>query len=204
MMHIDRRIVRTKRLLRSALAELMEEKGFDSITVSDLTERADLNRTTFYLHYRDKFDLLEQSENEIIDELEQLQSKVKDMLPTVLRHPEQVPEQPILYLSSLLAYMEDNADFIKVVLGQNGNPAFQVKIKEVMRKNMLSNLTTLLQDRVLPVPPEYFTSFISSACLGVIQQWLDNNRQQTAKEIASFLFSSIYAGVFRTANLLDD
>jgi AcrR family transcriptional regulator len=57
---VDRRIVKTKRLLENALVKLMIEKGFDKISIKDLTEEADINRGTFYLHYKDKYDLLEQ------------------------------------------------------------------------------------------------------------------------------------------------
>src|SRR5215203_561868 len=54
----DRRVQRTRELLQKAAMELMEEKGYDGITVGDITERANLGRTTFYLHYQNKADLL--------------------------------------------------------------------------------------------------------------------------------------------------
>ena len=59
----DRRIRRTKRLLRQALAELMNEKDFKDITVKEITDRADLNRGTFYFHYTDTYDLREKIED---------------------------------------------------------------------------------------------------------------------------------------------
>ena len=62
----DRRIRRTKKLLKQALAQLMDEKEFKDITVRDITERADLNRGTFYLHYTDTYDILNKIENEIL------------------------------------------------------------------------------------------------------------------------------------------
>ncbi|MCY8607481.1 TetR family transcriptional regulator, partial [Bacillus sonorensis] len=68
----DRRINRTKRMIRDALSELMEEKAFEEITVTDMTKKADINRGTFYLHYQDKYDLLDQSEEEIIDEIREI------------------------------------------------------------------------------------------------------------------------------------
>ncbi len=63
-------------MLRDTLVEVMNEKSIENITVKDLTERADLNRGTFYLHYSDLFDLLEQSENEMIQEMSELLSKI--------------------------------------------------------------------------------------------------------------------------------
>lgn len=54
----DRRIVRTKKDIKETFISLLEEKGFEKISVSDLTEHANINRGTFYLHYQDKYDLL--------------------------------------------------------------------------------------------------------------------------------------------------
>ena len=64
----DRRIRRTKRLLRQALAEIMNEKDFKDITVKEITDRADLNRGTFYFHYTDTYDLRNQIEDELVEE----------------------------------------------------------------------------------------------------------------------------------------
>ena len=68
----DRRITRSKKALRGALITLMEEKGFDSITVNDLCSAADLNRGTFYNHFRDKEHLLESFEDEVMRDLVRL------------------------------------------------------------------------------------------------------------------------------------
>ena len=62
----DRRIVKTRRALREALLDLIEEKGLDRVTVKELCERANLNRGTFYLHYRDVYDLLEQYTDDVL------------------------------------------------------------------------------------------------------------------------------------------
>src|SRR5262245_39795375 len=65
----DLRVRRTRLALRQALLALIEEKGFDAIIVQDITERAMINRVTFYKHYRDKYDLLEQTMHEMLGEL---------------------------------------------------------------------------------------------------------------------------------------
>ena len=70
----DRRIRRTKRLLRQALAELMNEKDFKDITVKEITDRADLNRGTFYFHYTDTYDLREKIEDELVQEFQEVLS----------------------------------------------------------------------------------------------------------------------------------
>ena len=63
----DRRIQRTRQALRKALLELNKEKGYDSISVEEITQRANLGRATFYLHYKDKEDLLVDEFSEIVN-----------------------------------------------------------------------------------------------------------------------------------------
>ena len=65
----DRRVRKTKKQLRLALMELLAEKSAKSISVRELTERADINRGTFYIHYRDVGDLLQRLEDEMADRL---------------------------------------------------------------------------------------------------------------------------------------
>ena len=69
---VDRRVRKTKKQLRECLTRLLKEKKVQDITVRELTDMADLNRGTFYLHYRDVFDLLEKTEHELLDEFNSL------------------------------------------------------------------------------------------------------------------------------------
>ncbi len=67
----DRRIRKTKEAIKYALIDLLKHKTLEKITIKDITESADINRGTFYLHYLDKYDLLEQIEDEYIERLSQ-------------------------------------------------------------------------------------------------------------------------------------
>ena len=69
---VDRRVRRTRKQLRECLVTLLKQKKVQDITVRELTELADLNRGTFYLHYKDVFDLLEKTESELLDDFNQL------------------------------------------------------------------------------------------------------------------------------------
>ena len=66
----DRRVRRTQKLLKESLVQLMSEKAFKDITIKDITERADLNRGTFYLHYSDTYDLLTAMENGVLEDFQ--------------------------------------------------------------------------------------------------------------------------------------
>ncbi|MFL6555361.1 MAG: TetR/AcrR family transcriptional regulator, partial [Bacillus sp. (in: firmicutes)] len=120
----DRRIIRTKRLIRDALTELMEEKGFEGLTVRDLTEKADINRGTFYLHYHDKYDLLEQSEAEILNEIEKIAQQIN---PTHFINFDS-DNEPFPLIIKLFECFHENSSFMKVILGPKGDASFQGKL----------------------------------------------------------------------------
>ena len=88
---LDRRIRKTRRVIRQCLTELLKTKRIQDITVREISEKADINRGTFYLHYRDIFDLMEQIENELLEELEDVLNhfKASDLLsnPGSRLHP---------------------------------------------------------------------------------------------------------------------
>jgi AcrR family transcriptional regulator len=179
----DRRIVRTKRLIRDALTELMEEKGFEGITVRDLTQKADINRGTFYLHYRDKYDLLEQSEAEIINEIKNLTNKINPL--DALKFTGQ--GEPFPFIINLFEYLHENSSFMKVVLGPNGDAAFQVKMKEFIKKTFQQTIASKIKEEDMLVPLEFLISYVSSAHLGVIQHWLESGMKKSPRDMAMIL-----------------
>ena len=68
---VDRRVRKTKAQLRAGLARLMQKKSIKEITVKELVDEVDINRSTFYLHYSDIYQMLESIENELMDEIAQ-------------------------------------------------------------------------------------------------------------------------------------
>ena len=183
---MDRMVIRTRRMIRDALTGLMEEKGFEGITVSDLTAKADINRGTFYLHYRDKHDLLKQSEDEVISEIERITNIARQSATEDVVILDYKMESPFPFVLKLLEYILEHADFMKTMLGPKGDPLFQVKLKEVMKKSILNNLFEL-NDEEMMVPPEYFFAYLCSAHLGVIQHWLENGMEKSPQEMSMIL-----------------
>lgn len=197
---VDKRVIRTKRMIRDALTELIQEKGFEGITVRDLTTKANINRGTFYLHYRDKYDLLEQSEAELIQGIQSF-AKQLDPITGVTYH---LKNEPLPFVVKLFEYLEEHADFIKVILGPKGDPAFQAKLKEVMRENMLEKLVKQLKTEKMLVPVDYFTSFFISAYLGVIQKWLENGMKQSPREMSVILSKMVFLGILDVVGIKDN
>ena len=124
----DRRVRKTKKQLRLALMELLAEKSAKSISVRELTERADINRGTFYIHYRDVGDLLQRLEDEMADRLTAL---CKD------HKPEDSTGEQFPFLRDLYRFILDNADLCRVLLGPNGDIAYTDRICCILRDYFL-------------------------------------------------------------------
>lgn len=193
----DKRAARTKMLIRGALTELMEEKGFEGVTVRDLTEKAQINRGTFYLHYRDKYDLLEQSEEEILKEIKDNASGInpKDALHSTSQ------DEPFPVILKLFEYFQENAQFMRVVLGPKGDASFQVKLKELIKQQFFQNIASKLNSEDMLVPAEYLIAFVSSAQLGLIQHWLETGMKKPPEEMALIAAKMILLGPGHVAGI---
>ncbi len=195
---LDRRVLRTRAAIRQALVELIEEKGFDALTVQDIASRADINRGTFYLHYHDKFDLLEQTELEIIHDFERILSQggVIDLIDF------KNTEHPLPAMVALFEYLLERAALMHAILGLKGDAAFQIKIKKALEINLLKPgfLNGLKKENFL-APPEYLLSYILSAHLGVIQVWLQRGCLESPREMALILSNLSVNGPLRAIGL---
>ncbi|WP_227861551.1 TetR/AcrR family transcriptional regulator C-terminal domain-containing protein [Clostridioides sp. ZZV14-6105] len=188
-------------MIRSALAELIDEKGFNNISVTDLTQRADINRGTFYLHYVDKYDLLEKIENEIIQEIEE-ETKHLD---SVNMMNIDASNEPLPFMVKLFEYFRKNSVIIKSILGPKGDPTFERKIKRFIEINLFEKqkLKNFNIDEAV-ISEEYFIQYILSADLGVIQYWLEKNMKESPDEMALILARMSLLGPLRAVGIRKD
>lgn len=198
---VDLRVVRTKEAIRNAVVELMEEKGFDAITVKDITNRAKINRGTFYAHYQDKFDFMTQCQEEIMHGIANI---VKQNFPKVVNGLES--ESPLLtplsVAASIFEYLNEHSRFINVILGPKGDLSFQIKLKEFMWKTLFEKtMSPHIKEENLLVPREYLASYVASAHIGVVQQWLSSGQQESPQEMAQILSQIALNGPLYVAGL---
>lgn len=198
--NLDLRVIRTKESIRKALVQLIEEKGFDAITVKDITTVAKINRGTFYAHYQDKFDLVTKCEDEIMQGMFQLIMKnfpkseqLNEMNPLI---------SPAKIAVVIFSYLYENRDFMRAMLSPKGDITFQTKIKQFMWNEIfVKNSNVLIKEENLLVPSAYFASYVASAHIGVIQQWLNNGCQETPEEMATILSTLTLNGPLYAAGL---
>lgn len=180
----DPRIIRTKKMLKEALSELIEEKGFDAITVKDLTSRAGLNRGTFYLNYVDKYDLLEKCEEEAVQGLIEISKHAQptEVMQYLARNEIYPP------MIRVFEYLTEHKGFFKAILGPKGDPTFQKRLRDFMETNFYEKLIPLhSSDTAKVVPIDYLIAYFTSANLGVIQHWLESGMKYTPRELATMM-----------------
>lgn len=197
----DLRVVRTKKSIRDALVELIEEKGFDAVTVKDITARAQINRGTFYAHYQDKYDLLNKCEEEIMLTMSQIAEQNITSITTELENGSPA-SAPFTIAIVMLDYINENSGFMKAVLGPRGDLSFQTKLKDFMWRTIFEkNPNALIKKENLRVPVHYLVSYIASAHLGLIQQWLNSGRKESPEEIALILTTIMENGPLFAAGI---
>ena len=167
---LDPRVVRTRQQLRAALVSLIEESGVDALTVQDITDRAELNRATFYLHYRDKQDLLEKSLRDAIDELTaDLGASPEEQIQLA------IDESP-RPIKAVFEHVAQHAHFYRVMLSAEGVPAFSAGVRDYMAEVTLRWLTALQpHPRQSRVPLEIVANSLSWSLLGVLIWWLEHD-----------------------------
>ena len=179
----DRRVVRTKRELRQALIELMEERGLDGFTVNDLCNRADINRGTFYNHFHDKDDLLHTLENDVLSDLGRFQARLATLsFPTIILC--NARKEPLPLLVEMFDYLREQGDFLHAVLGGGGDASFGLRLRDTICTNLVHSM---LHERYRNDPSpfvNYYVAFFASAYLGVITRWIDTGMQESSEEMA--------------------
>ena len=192
---IDPRIKRTKELIRSSFLSLIAEKGFDPITVQDITQKAEINRATFYRHYEDKYDLLEK----IIDE--KLEIFLKCINPKTFhsisyQYSEDEPHP--IYLA-LFEHVLEHVDFYKVMLGSNGLNEFRVRMIKVIMDTFYNEFLEIFHKREVKIPEDLLLNYIISAELGVITYWVESGLKYSPKFMAIQLTKLSIFGPMRSA-----
>ena len=156
----DRRVRRTKKLLTHGLIQLMKEK------------QVDVNRGTFYLYYRDIFDMLDSIEQELFNQVNQLIAAHKG--ETVLTHTLPV-------LKELFHLVEENKELCQVLLGQNGDMKFLKKLSDVVQEAFRREWLMMKKDEVTF---DYSYAFGALGFVGLLRTWLERDCVEKADDMA--------------------
>lgn len=182
------RNTKTKNKIKNSFVELINDKGFSVITISDITRKSEINRGTFYLHYKDKYDLLDQIKLEAIHHIKDILSK--DNNPDNLEDPlEIIPYSSII---EALIYVKENINLVRSLASEIGDSNFLEMIKSLLNELLCERLQlskTLNLDRK-DIPLEYANEIIFSSTIAIILMWIKTGGEEQPEEIAQIIMKA--------------
>ncbi|AIQ51450.1 TetR/AcrR family transcriptional regulator [Paenibacillus sp. FSL R7-0331] len=181
MAKVDRRIIKTQEALKKAVLELMGEKSFDEITIQDIADRANLNRGTIYLHYQDKYDLLDKLIESHMDELSEM-----DEWACRLDWSNG--------LTPFFEYFEKNYLFFSTMLASKGAPTFRARLLEYVMKGFNEEIDRD-SGKNAELNEAVMLQYTGTAYVGIIEWWIKNGMphppQVMAKQVGTLLERSL-------------
>ncbi len=178
----DRRVQRTRDLLQKALIELINERGYDAITIQEIVDRANVGRTTFYEHYNSKDDLLMSCHEAIVS---QFQSGL--LYPHPLSREELLsPEAPPGMISAYRHLEEARARLYPIFQGRDG-PLILRRIRDLSAQEIEANLRAAFAGADSILPLDVLATYLAGAQIALMQWWLEKRQPHTSETLAQAL-----------------
>lgn len=177
---VDRRVIKTRRQLKKGLAVLMKEKSVNQITVKELVEEVDINRSTFYLHFKDIQDLLREIE-------ENMEAQIKRAIE---EHPiVSGNENAFYFIEDMFRVLDEEREISKALIGPNGDMGLIHRIERIIKENSRGTLEKMFPGKKEDL--KYFYAFCLSGCLGLVKVWLNEGEEKSPEEMAQMTFNMI-------------
>ncbi|MGJ7922553.1 TetR/AcrR family transcriptional regulator [Neobacillus sp. LXY-4] len=174
MPKVDRRVVKTQQAIKTAFLELMGEKNFDHITIQDISDRANVNRSTVYLHYLDKYDLLDKMIEGHVNELKETSEWA-------------CQEEWVDAIQIFAEYFQTHYLFFSTMLAsKEATPSFRSKFLEYVTEGFKEELhkTNGKNDGL---SEDMIVKFAANAYVGVLESWIKDGMPTPPKVIAKEL-----------------
>ena len=177
----DLRVMKTKRAIHTAFAELLTEKNMDDITVTDIASRAMINRKTFYNNYRGVYELVDELENEVIRTFETAMQGI-DFI-----------EHPYAVFVKLTEIINSDMDFYGALLRSSRNAGLAHKIRQTLQQkaqDMFASRVDMPPDQM-----EVMMNYSISGMVAVYQSWFNSERRQLIEEVSDIVSRMCLAGL---------
>lgn len=180
----DRRVKYTKLALEESLITLLQKRPIDKLSVTAICEAADINRSTFYSHYSDQYDLLQQIQQKVLQE-------INDYLADYRFTGSEA--ELFQMMNRILEYIAAHAMLCEVLLGDSGENALQQAILKIVQKQIMKELqgTRKLDADMI----EYVLLFGVNGSIGMVQKWLQTGMKKSASEMAEIVLTLTYRGM---------
>ena len=165
----------TKKALASALKQLMNEKPFSKISVGDICEKCDMNRKSFYYHFKDKYDLM----NWIFD---------IEFIPVVIMQDDTSAEGRMKRIENLLDYFYKNRDFYRKALEVSGQNSFTEHFQEILNSALSVHLREMYQEEQTT---DFQINFFCDAIIVAVHRWIADKDCMPPQEFGKQLFQCV-------------
>jgi len=175
----NQRIRLTKKLLRGSLTRLLASKSIHKISIREICEEAEINRTTFYKYYGSQYELLRDMENEVLTQI-----------GGYLGAEDGPNGSDIEWLKKIVRYIHDNLDFCRLLINNTVDSGFPEKLLNLPMIRRL--LAEQLEGKYDSEEMDYVYQFVVNGGFGIIKRWLNKAEREAPEKIALILYNSVY------------
>jgi AcrR family transcriptional regulator len=173
----DRRVQRTQLLLRDALHSLIQEKGFETLSVQDIIDRANVGRATFYAHFDNNEDLL-------VSGFDNLRASLKERQREALVRRSGLDERVLGFSYEMFAHANEHRDLFLVMAGKRSQAMVQQLLYSILLDLVRDDVkATVSRVHANSVPVEALAQFITGALFGVLIWWLNGKMRLSVEEV---------------------
>ncbi|MBN2388857.1 MAG: TetR/AcrR family transcriptional regulator [Anaerolineales bacterium] len=183
--HQRRRLLTRQQLIQAAV-DLVLEKGYEAVTIQDVTDRADLGRGTFYIHFKDKEDVLWAAIQDGLQETEaEAHSQFQDGLP---------PQIEYYGYLNIFRHADRNRTLYRVMLGEQGSAVLTGRVQAHLAAEYERDLAALPQKiyTEFDVPTEILIQVVTGSVIQLVRWWLEVHNEYTPVQMAGMLYQSLH------------
>ena len=175
---LDRRVQRTRKMLRESLMSLIMEEGYDEISIQDITDKANLGRATFYLHFKDKDELL-------LELMEQLMEEILAQVPQLSESQWRLEDTKAII--KLFDFAMEHYDLYRILTIGSGAITAGRQLQTTIAENIKESIQAKLaaQNTKPVVPIDFIANHLAGSLLATIYWWLDHDLPYSAEEMAN-------------------
>ena len=180
MTKTDRRAQRTRELLQKALIELIGERGYEAITIQDIVDRANVGRTTFYLHYDSKDELFMSCHEAIVREFHI--GLLHPLSQEELLSPEIPPD-----MTSAYQHLEEGRALLYPIFQGKDSQLILRQIRDRSAREIEANLRATFAEAESTIPLDMLANYLAGAQIALMQWWLEKRRPHTPDNLTQML-----------------
>jgi len=181
----ERRRMQTRKLLIQSTLQLVLEKGYDAISIQDITDRADLGRGTFYIHFKDKEEVIWTAFRDLFQELEQEAHEKLDR---------RLPQVEYYGLLNIFSHATENRDLYRVMFGRQGSAELASRAQDFLANAILTDIRDAPEPPEInfDLPEEIEAQFLTGVISRLLSWWLDTPTDYSAEQMAAMTYMALY------------